>query len=143
MIVCIEGVAMPWKRQGPRRIRDVDIFAYCREERPGEHGDGSVQSANHALHLVKIVTSRNMIEAEPPRTPDHEPMFLIEIQVFGVHRDTASYRVAYQKFAGCPMHIIEYMMDYYARIKRVVRKVNKETKLEREFRLKRRRNGAA
>lgn len=36
MIVCIEGVAMPWKWQGPRRVRDVDIFAYCREERPGE-----------------------------------------------------------------------------------------------------------
>lgn len=136
MIVCIEAVAMPWKRQGLRRVRDVDIFAYCREERPGEHGDGSVQSANHALRLVKIITSRD-------RTPDHEPMFLIEIQVFGVHRDTASYRVAYQKFAGCPMHIIEYMMDYYARIKRVVRNVNKETKLEREFRLKRRRNGDA
>ena len=29
MIVCIEAVAMPWKRQGLRRVRDVDIFAYC------------------------------------------------------------------------------------------------------------------
>ncbi len=134
MIVCIEGVAMPPKWHGLRRYRDVEVFAYCREEREGELGDDSIQSANHALRLVKIVTGRNITEGEPPRTEGHTPMYVIEIQVTEVHRDTASYRVKYQKFDGCPLHVIKNMMEIHAAVKRVVRRIHKETKLEREMR---------
>ena len=132
MIVCLEGVAMPPK--GIRRVRDIKTFGYCREERQEEFGDDSVQTANHAHNIMRAVTGRAIERGEPPRTKDHQPLFVIEIQVLNVHRDRAQYRVAWHKFDGCPRGAIDFMFELHAAVKRVVRRVDKETKLEREMR---------
>jgi hypothetical protein len=122
MLMCIEGVALP----PCGNIRNVETFAYCREE----SGEDSVKAANHARHLVKIITHKgNIHDAEPPREQGYDTLWIVEVSVSGVHRDKAEYSATYRKFNGCPLHIIKEMMRMYATIKKIIRNIYKDMNL--------------
>lgn len=120
MIVCIEAVAMPL--EPGEHSRAVNLYAYQREELPGEGGDDSVQCANHAMEIIDRLTGSDVIIKErPPCGGDYRPLWQVEIQTMNVHRNTAIYRADYHKFPGCPMNAIELMMAVYAAVRRVLK----------------------
>lgn len=127
MIAAIDAVAMPWEEstdaKGRKaRYRPVKVFAYVRREAEGERVDDSVQSANHALQIVRRLCGDAIEEGEPPKGEGHTPLFTVQIQVSNTHRHVSSYRAAYQKLDGkCPLPVIGMMMDIYHAIKRVMR----------------------
>lgn len=136
MVVCIEAVAMPCAKGA--RFRDVQKFAYLREEVPGESGGDGVRDANHAHEILRLISRGPIVGSEPPRTPGHDSLFLVEIQVLGSRRTKSSYRCAYQRFNGCPAEVSEDMMNIFAAIKRVVRNCYKAIRQDEKARRARR-----
>ena len=105
MIVCIEAIALP----PVDGASAVQLYSYTREEVSDERQDDSVQSANHALGIVDSLCYKERQHAdgeaviksgEPPRSPEHTPLLIIQIQVRNTHHGIATYRSDYHKFAG-------------------------------------------
>lgn len=138
MIVCIEAIAMP-PTDGACAVQ---LFAYTREETSTERQDNTtVQSANHALQIVDSLCYKEREHAdgeatikrgEPPRTEEHTPLWIIQIQVRNTHHGIATYRSDYHKFVGCPNDCAEYMMEVYAVVRGVIRRARKDLRAMRE-----------
>lgn len=138
MIVEIIAVAMPPEETTDRkgrivRSRPVKTFAYVRRETEGERVDDTVQSANHALQIVRRICGDAITEGEPPKGEGHTPLFTVQLQVSNTHRRVSSYRAAYRKMEGkCPLPVIEMMMDVYHAIKRVLRAAREDLRKRKE-----------
>lgn len=138
MIVEIVAVAMPPEDSADEkgrlvRSRPVRTFAYVRRESDGERVDDSVQSANHALQIVRRICGDAITEGEPPKGEGHTPLFTVQLQVSNTHRRVSSYRAAYRKLEGkTPLAVIKMMMDIYHAIKRVLRSAREYLKKRKE-----------
>lgn len=116
---------MPPDGKGPGR--PVKHYAYTQEECENAPVKGdSVQDANLALKLIKGFCGKSIEEGEPPRGKDYQLLYVVIVQVYGTHRDVTHYRPTYHKFAGCPLNVIEDMMDVYAAIKKMIRELRKD-----------------
>lgn len=124
MIMTIEGVAGP----PTNGLRQLLRYAYTHEEAAAENRTDSVLDANHALDIAHRLCGDAIREGEPPREQGYTPLYVVQLQISDTHRKHSSYRCAYRKFDGCPMHAIEDMMEIYAAIKRVLRSARAESK---------------
>lgn len=128
MLVNIEGVANPADANG---VREIVPYVYtsqgCRAT-PSE-----VRDANHAREIVRrlCVPDSVFVDAEPPRSSGHDPMWIVQVSVLGTRQKITRYRVAYHKFDGCPLSAIGWMMDIYHAIKRILKSSRKELEAER------------
>lgn len=131
MIVCIEAVAMPPNNGGCA----VQLYAYHREETSDERRDDSVQSANHALQIVDSLCYKErehapgeavILKGEPPRSPEHKQLWIIQLQVRNTHRGVSSYKADYHKFPGCPNDCATYMMEIFGTVKHVLRRARQD-----------------
>ena len=131
MIVCIEAIAMPPGNDGCA----VQLFAYHREETSDERRDDSVQSANHALQIVESLCYKEkshadgeavIMKGEPPCSPNHKPLWIIQLQVRNTHRGISSYHADYHKFTGCPNDCAVYMMEVFSTVKHVLRRARND-----------------
>ena len=130
MIVCIEAVAQP--ANPGANVRDVKLYAYLRNELPGEGGGDRVSDANHALGIVKKLCGELIREGEPPRGDGYNSLWQVEIQVQDTHRTTSKYRVKYHKENGCPLNAIEYMWAVYGAVKKVFREALNDMRARKE-----------
>ena len=118
----------------------VQLFSYTRTEVDGETKDDSVQSSNHALQIVDSLCRNDknhqdgaavIKKGEPPRTPGHTPLWIIQIQVRNTHKGVSSYHADFSKFAGCPNDCAEYMMDIFGTVKGVLRRARNDLRARR------------
>ena len=116
MVVCLEAVGVP-PAAGKGRL--MELYAYVREELPGEGRGDTVRDSNHALEIVRKLVCDRIAEGRPPS--GSQSLWQVEIQVMCVHKDTASYRAAYHKENGCPESAIKVMMAVYGTVKKVLR----------------------
>ena len=141
MIVCIEAVAMPPNDGGCA----VQLYAYHREETSDERRDDSVQSANHALQIVDSLCYKEkshadgeavIMKGEPPRSPEHKQLWIIQLQVRNTHRRISHYHADYHKFKGCPNDVAEYMMEIFSMVKHTLRRAREVLQEKKEMKLK-------
>lgn len=125
MLAVIEAVAMP--PDGKEPGRPVQRYAYTQKECDDAPVKGdSVQDANLALRIIKGFCGDSIKESMPPRGKEYQPLYVIAVQIYGTHRDVTHYRTTYHKFNGCPLNVIEDMMDIYATVKRSLRDCRKD-----------------
>ena len=130
MIVCIEMVALP--PEPGADVRDTNLYAYLREELPGE-GDGDrVSDANHALGIVKKLGGKLILDGVPPRGVGYSPLWQVEIQISDTHKNSSKYRARYHKENGCPLNAIAYMMEVYGAVKKVLREALNDMRARKE-----------
>jgi len=131
MLVCIEA----WAGEPTAIGRRVTLYAYTRMETAAE-ADGvgdTVRDANRALEIVRWLVGGNIVEGRPPGVArGHVPLWVVQIQVSGTRRGHSSYRAAYHKCDRCPLAQIDYMMEIYHAIKRVLRSCRDDLRRERE-----------
>ena len=68
-------------------------------------------------------------------------MWTVQIQISGTRRGHSSYRAAYHKEDGCRLCDIDFMMEIYHAVKRVLRECREDYRREREAKRARRSNG--
>ena len=117
MIATVEGVMMP-PEGGYREIRK---FAYTQKESDTSHGGDLLKDANHAWEIVQRIVGGSIYAELPPRGPQYQPCWVVQVQVSNSHRLHSEYRVDYRKFDGCPLCAIDDMFEIYALFKRAVR----------------------
>lgn len=137
MLVNIEGVAQP-----PRNCRrEIKMYVYASEDlRPTS---SEVRDARMAHDLVRRLTEGDdnfFIDATPPRGYGYAPMWIVQISVANSRRGTAGYRVGYHKFDGCPLAAIDYMMEIYRAIMRIIKRSHKELVREHKERKEKKEN---
>ena len=131
MVVCIDAMALAPTALG----RPVQLYAYTREEADEERRADSVRDCNHALAIVRRLVGGNIVEGRAP-TGDVRRLWTVQLQVSNTRRGHSSYRAAYHKEAGCPLPQIDYMMEIYHAVKRVLRECRDDMRREKEAKRK-------
>ena len=138
MLVNIKGVAQP-PCNGRREIK---MYCYASEDRRPTSSE--VRDARMAHDLVRRLTEGDdgfFIDATPPRGHGYSPMWIVQISVANSRRGTAGYRVGYHKYNGCPLAAIDYMMEIYRAIKRIIKRSHEELEKERKEQKEKKENG--
>ena len=125
MIVSIDYAALPAAPETPN-ARPLRLFAYTREEAAAENRADTVRDANHALQIVgRLCGGEGAItEGRPPEGA--KLMWTVQIQISGTRRGHSSYRAAYHKESGCRLVDIDFMMEIYHAVKRVLRECRED-----------------
>ena len=131
MIVSIDYAALPALPETPD-ARPLRLHAYTREEADAENRADTVRDANHALQIVKRLCGGDGAIAEGRPPAGARLMWTVQIQISGTRRGRTNGRAAYHKESGCRLVDIDYMMEIYHAVKRVLRECRVDYRRERE-----------